>query len=268
MVAIDRPAILRYVEGRQALGAANGTINRELSLLGTRLRHAVHNSKLVRLPDLRKIKLREADPRAGFFEQPQFDAVRRRLPVDLQAAITVAYSYGWRMQSEVLSLDRRHLDLQAGTLTLDACMTKNGKARVVYLTDELRGLLRAQVERVRALERTLGRVIPHIFPHPPGPHTAPQLVGTRRQDFRRAWMTACKAARVPGRLRHDFRRTAAAQPDPLWCARACRDDDHGTSDALGVRPLQHRQRGRPTRGRAEDRAHRIVTGHVSGRVLE
>jgi len=209
VVAIDRPAILRYVEGRQALGAANGTINRELSLLGTRLRHVVHNSKLVRLPDLRKIKLREADPRAGFFEQPQFDAVRRRLPVDLQAAITVAYSYGWRMQSEVLSLDRRHLDLQAGTLTLDACMTKNGKARVVYLTDELRGLLRAQVERVRALERTLGRVIPHIFPHPPGPHTAPQLVGTRQQDFRRAWMTACKAAGVPGRLRHDFRRTAA-----------------------------------------------------------
>jgi integrase len=39
--------------------------------------------------------------------------------VDLQAAIAVAYTFGWRMQSEVLSLERRHLDLEAGTLRLD-----------------------------------------------------------------------------------------------------------------------------------------------------
>jgi len=44
---------------------------------------------------------------------------RQRLPVDLQAAIAVAYTFGWRMQSEVLALERRHLDLEAGTLRLD-----------------------------------------------------------------------------------------------------------------------------------------------------
>ena len=38
--------------------------------------------------------------------------------MDLQA-IAVAYTFGWRMQSEVLSLERRHLDLEAGTLRLD-----------------------------------------------------------------------------------------------------------------------------------------------------
>jgi integrase len=42
--------------------------------------------------------------------------VRRYLRADLQAAIAIAYTYGWRMQSEVLSLERRHLDLGAGTL--------------------------------------------------------------------------------------------------------------------------------------------------------
>jgi integrase len=74
-------------------------------------------------------KLKEADPRSGFFEPEQFEAVRRRLPEDLQVAVTVAYTYGWRMQTEVLALERRHLDLEAGTVRLDASMTKNRKGR-------------------------------------------------------------------------------------------------------------------------------------------
>jgi integrase len=207
--ASRRAVLWCEVADRRGREAANGTINRKVSLLGTMLRHAIHNNKLVRLPDLRKIRLREAEPRAGFFEEQQFEAVRKRLPVDLQTAVTVAYTYGWRMQSEVLSLERRHLDLQAGTLVLDAAMTKNGKGRTVYLTDELKGLLRAQVERVKELEKKLARVIPWLFPHLPSAYTSPGLVGTQRQHFRKAWVSACKAAGVPGKLRHDFRRTAA-----------------------------------------------------------
>jgi hypothetical protein len=39
-------------------------------------------------------------------------------------------------QSEVVPLERRHLDLEAGTLRLDPRMTKNAEGRVgVYLTD-------------------------------------------------------------------------------------------------------------------------------------
>ena len=32
--------------------------------------------------------------------------------------------------------------------------------------------------------------------------------GERIRDFRRAWLSACQAASVPGRILHDFRRTA------------------------------------------------------------
>jgi integrase len=92
------------------------------------LRLAYENGKLMRVPIIRKLK--EADPRSGFFEPEQFEAVRKRLPDDLQAAVTVAYTYGWRMQSEVLALERQHLDIDAGTLRLDPGMTKNGRGRV------------------------------------------------------------------------------------------------------------------------------------------
>jgi hypothetical protein len=98
-------------------GAANGTLNRELAILSRMLRLAYENGKLLRVPVIRKLK--EADPRSGFFEPEQFASVRKHLPDDLQAAVTVAYTFGWRMQSEVLALERRHLDLDAGTLRLD-----------------------------------------------------------------------------------------------------------------------------------------------------
>jgi hypothetical protein len=71
-------------------------------------------------------------------------------------------------------------------------------------------LLGAQVVRVKALERKLGRVIPWLFPYfTDEPHVSRRLVGMQRVDFRKAWLTACRKAGVPGRLRHDFRRTAA-----------------------------------------------------------
>jgi integrase len=60
-----------------------------------------------------------------------------------------------------------------------------------------------QLERVRALERKTGRIVPHLFPHLRGQHR-----GQRIRDFRRAWATACRKASVPEMLRHDFRRTA------------------------------------------------------------
>ena len=73
----------------------------------------------------------------------------------------------------------------------------------MYLTPELKALLTAQLERVDTLQRQLGCIVPYVFPHLKGRHR-----GERRQDFRRAWATACKNAGAPGMLRHDFRRTA------------------------------------------------------------
>lgn len=76
-------------------------------------------------------KLKEAAPREGFFEKVAFLAVRSHLAEDLQVAVALAYGLGWRMQSEVLTLERRQLDLEAGTLRLEPGTTKNDEGRIV-----------------------------------------------------------------------------------------------------------------------------------------
>jgi integrase len=201
IVTISPARITTYVSRRQGEGAANATINRELETLSKMLRLAYENNKLMRLPIIHK--LTPKPPRQGFFEWEQYEAVRRYLQPDHQVATAIAHTYGWRMQSEVLTLERRQLDLRAGILRLEPGTTKNDDGRVVYLTPELTSLLAAQVERVRALEREMGQIIPYLFPHLKGVHR-----GKRIQDFKRAWQTACEKAGCARMLRHDFRRTA------------------------------------------------------------
>jgi integrase len=201
IAAIGPAEATAYVTKRQGEGASNGTVNRELAVLNRMLRLAYKNGKLLRLPVIEKLK--ENGPRQGFFKREWYEAVRRHLRPDLQTAITIAHTYGWRMQSEILALERRQLDLDAGMLRLEPGTTKNDEGRLVYLTPELKALLAAQVDRVKALERKLGRIIPCLFPRLAG-----RRAGEPIRDFRKAWATACKKAGCPGMLRHDFRRTA------------------------------------------------------------
>jgi len=192
---------INYVRWRQESGVSNSTINRELAMLMKMLRLAYERGKVVRLPVIHKLK--EPPPRQGFFEEDQFQAVRKHLPAHLQLAVTMAHTYGWRMQSEVLTLERRHLDLEAGTLRLAPGTTKNDDGRLVYLTAELKTLFRDQLVRVDELGWDLGRIITYLFPKLTG-----RLRGERIKDFKKAWKTACEKAGCPDMLRHDFRRTA------------------------------------------------------------
>jgi transposase len=66
------------------------------------------------------------------------------------------------------------------------------------LTPELRDVLAAQLERSRIFERAAGQIVRWLF------HRG----GKPIKSFRRSWLTACKLAGLPGRLQHDFRRTA------------------------------------------------------------
>ncbi len=198
---IGRTHMTAYAKHRQAAGVANATINRELAMLTKVLRHAYDNNKVVRVP--RGTTLTENAPRSGFFEPEQFAAVRRHLPKDMQVAVTIAYTYGWRMQSEVLPLRRTQVDLTAKTLRLDPGTTKNDEGREVYLTPDLERLIGQQIARVDAVAKARNEVIPYLFPHLEGYRQGEPL-----RDFRKAWKSACRKAGVPWMLRHDFRRSA------------------------------------------------------------
>jgi len=204
LVAIDQASLTTYIAKRQAAGLTNATINRELALLGKALRLAQERGQMLRVPRIHL--LQESAPRSGFFEPSDFERVRKHLAErpDLQVALTIAYTYGWRTQSEVLPLSLTQVDLATGTLRLEPGTTKNGDGRVAYLTPELHRMLAEQIERVKAFSRTLNRVVPYLFPNPrKGP-----FQGACLRDFRKAWSSACQKAGLAGMIRHDFRRTA------------------------------------------------------------
>jgi len=108
----------------------------------------------------------------------------------------------------------RQRDQTAAELVrLDPGETKNGDGRVVHVTPELRSMLDAQVERVRELERSQGRIIRWLFPHLDAAY-----VGARIADPRKAWRAACVAAGHPAASSTTF---VAAQ-FAILSARACR----------------------------------------------
>ncbi len=185
-----------YVARRLDAQAAPATANRELAALRRAFRLGIAHGRIARAPVIQA--LREHNVRSGFFEREAFEAVRRHLPEPLRPVVTFAYSTGWRVPSEVLPLQWRPVDLQAGTVRLEPETTKNAEGRVFVVTPELRAVLEAQRELTEALQRELGALIPWVF----------HRRGRPIRDFRTAWRKACLAAGRPGRLPHDFRRTA------------------------------------------------------------
>ena len=194
---ITTPAIRTYIEHRQRDGFSNGTINRDLAALKRMFSLAVKASLLSHdhKPDIPMLK--EASPRAGFFEPEQFQAVLPYLRLEIKPVALFAYETGWRLR-EILRLERRQVDLTEGSVRLDPGTTKNGEGRVAYCSPELLAVLRAQQTATRELERENGIIIPWVF----------HRKGRRILRFLASWQTACRLAGIPGMLFHDLRRTA------------------------------------------------------------
>jgi integrase len=195
-IDITTDRVTAYVAERQEDGAAAATINRELAALRRAFRLARRAKRVAEVPEISLLS--ENNVRTGFFEPDQIEAVLVNLPDFLKPVIRTAFITGWRVPSEVLTRQRHHVDLDAGWLRLEPGETKNRDGRNFPLTPELREVIERQIEQTRAFELATGQIVPWLF----------HRNGKPIKEFRGAWAVACKAAGVPGRLVHDFRRTA------------------------------------------------------------
>jgi integrase len=194
--SISPDRIAAYAAQRLDQEAKPATINYELATLRRGFRLAADAGQAINAPKI--TMLRTANVRKGFFEADQLEAILEYLPAHLKSVAHAAYITGWRKQ-ELLSRQWRHVDLKNEWLRLDPGETKNGEGREFPLTADLKTLLLEQRQQAASLERNFDRIVPWIFFLPDG---------SRIGDFRKAWASACRLAGIPGRLLHDFRRTA------------------------------------------------------------
>jgi len=67
--------------------------------------------------------LKEAPPRKGFFEYPEFQTLRQELPEYLRPVATMGYYTGMR-RGEILKIRWDSVDLEGGQIRLNAGETK------------------------------------------------------------------------------------------------------------------------------------------------
>ncbi len=194
---VQYDVLSRYVADRRDAGLADGTIRNELAPLRVGLKILQRARKLHVLPAFPKLQPSEA--RQGFFEREAFDAVRDQLPAPLRPLATFYYLTGWRRR-EALTRQWRHVDWTAQTIRLDHGETKNGRPRLFPFGQlpELRAVMEHQREETKRWECARGEVIPWVF----------HRKGREIKDYYGAWRAACERAGYPGKLVHDFRRTA------------------------------------------------------------
>jgi integrase len=96
-----------------------------------------------------------------------------------------------------MPLEWRQVDWPGRTIRLDPGTTKSGDGRTFPFTTAIEALLTAQWAEHERLKKT-GRIVPLVF----------HRNGKAIRHVRNAWMNACTAAGIPGRLLHDMRRSA------------------------------------------------------------
>jgi hypothetical protein len=108
---VDSATIQRYVDMRKAQGRANDTIRNELATLRRTFHLAQDGNppKVSFVPSLPKLK--PCQPRQGFFEDTQYEAMLVALPDELKPVLTYAFFTGSR-SAEILHLRWDQIDLR------------------------------------------------------------------------------------------------------------------------------------------------------------
>lgn len=191
----------RYILKRRQAAASNGTINRELSALRRMMSLGTRQTpkKVISPPFIPKLK--EADPREVFFEHEEYLRLREVLPAHLKPVLTMGYLTGMRKR-EILNLQWDQVNIFERKIALHAGDTKNRKPRVIYLAGELYDCLRDQL----ILKERSYPECEHVF-FREALAAEGKLEAQPIRNFMASWRTACRKAKLEGKVFHDLRRS-------------------------------------------------------------
>ena len=130
-----------YILMRREEEASNATINRELVTIKRAYSLGIQKRIVSDRPHIQMLE--EDNVRQGFFEREHYESIRKHLPDWVKPVADFAYISGWR-KSEILGLQWRQVDFEAGYVPLEPGTTKNREARQFPFTSELRRILQSQ----------------------------------------------------------------------------------------------------------------------------
>jgi integrase len=188
--AITADSVRNYQLNRRKQDAQAATINRETSALSRMFQIAIRRGLLERMP-LFPNRLEENPPRDGFFEHEEYLKVRAHAPASYRDVLDFAYYSGWR-RNEILHLTWEEVDLAGSVIRLTPRRAKTKTGRVLPISAPLRVVLQRRLKRRQKRD-------PRVF----------RRDGVPVRKWRTALRDACRTAKLPHRLLHDCRRTAA-----------------------------------------------------------
>lgn len=194
---LTRARLVRFAEERREKKKSNETINNDLAGLRSALLLAQESGKLLRVPPFPG-KLRER-VRTGFPDPWEPEALADHSPAWLGEMIRFACAMGWR-RGELLALRWEWVNLEEGEIRLPD--SKDDEGRVVPIAGELVPIMKRLAESRKVSRRDGSTFLAETVFHDHGEPIT-------RKRFVLAWHPARKAAKLPHRLFHDFRRAAA-----------------------------------------------------------
>lgn len=192
-------------------GYTNSTVNRKIQPVIQAFNLAVHEGRIHRAIYFKKLD-ESGNVRKGFFEQSQYDSIQKHLEEPCSDMIELAYFTGWR-KSEIVNLKWENIDKEDNLIRLYPDETKNSKPRSVPLVGPIKTIIDRRAKKrvvnityntrlkgVRLKEPvTQTSISEYVF------HVKGKKVGKLDDIFKEARIKAG----LPGKLIHDFRRTAS-----------------------------------------------------------
>jgi integrase len=196
--------LYKFIERRQAEGAKNATINRNLSLLRKMMNLGRREGKLAQVPYFPM--LREDNIRKGFVTPPQFAKLRDAMPQHLHPLMTFLYFTGCRIGA-ALAITWSQMEFEKGRflLRIEGNQTKNEEPILLPLPLELTEVFKklpreGRVFNARNLRKSFQAACVKVGL---GVKTGPkvwQYKGLLIHDFRRSGVRNLIRSGVPRRI--------------------------------------------------------------------